>query len=313
MRASLLAVLVATLLTAAAAPAHAAPARNGLIAYSVDDFVDDGPCFECQEEEPDPPPTRSWVELVRPDGRGHRRFPCTTGAFATCSDNGPVFAPGGRRLAVLNDDGIVIARPNGEILRRIRAPAFVVAWSPDGRELAYTGPYENPARPRVSRHAMYVMKLGNPAKRVPVAVDIDPFSLSWSARGQLAWHQRAPRKGIYVSNARGGERRRITRTDSLASFVHWAPDGRRLAFGCDWYFCVVAADGGERGRPYNRCRTEDIDVGGLAWSPDGSEVACLDRSGFLIALRTGTRERRVIRRDLGPAGFSASELSWQRR
>lgn len=270
-------------LLAPAAPAAAAPPRNGVIAYS---WVDERA-------------HRSWVELVRADGSRRRRFACTTGAFETCSDRAPAFSPGGRRLALLNSDEIVLAGPGGRVLRRIPARGIALAWSPDGKRLAYTSP-----------NAVHVIILAS-QRRTTVARDIDPFSLSWSSRGRLAWQKLPPRPGIYVSGARGGDARRILPRTGQASLLHWSLDGRRLAFRCEPLFCTVRPDGSGKRRLNGRCRAE-VDTGALAWSPNGREVACLGRFGDLIAVRLGTNDRRVVVRRPHSARFLPQEISWRR-
>jgi hypothetical protein len=158
---------------------------------------------------------------------------------------------------------------------------------------------------------VYLIRLVEPTRPVTVARDISPLGVSWSSRGLLAWQKLSPRAGIYVSDARGDDRRRIVRTAGLASLPHWSYDGRRLAFACEPYFCEVRRDGSGRRRLDRRCRSE-VDIGGMAWSPDGRQVACIGRLGDLITARLGTQRRRIVRRRPSSALFLPVEVAWQR-
>ena len=294
----------------AGVPASSLAARpaNGLIAYSMHEQAE-GVCDGCDDRPP--ARTRSWIELVRPDGTHRRRFPCTTGAFETCHDRGPAFSPDGRRLALVNDEEIVIARSNGEVLRRIQLDAIAIAWSPDGLRLAYTGQYADPAAPTpYARQAIYVTTMSDPTSPLTVARDIYPWGLSWSSRGLLAWEKLRGRRGIYVSDPQGQHRRRILRTHSLA-LPSWSFDGGRLAYVCELHWCAVRADGSGKRVLARRC-SADSDVGGMAWSPDGREVACVGRFGDLITVQLGTGDRRIVRRRSLSGSFLPEEITWQR-
>lgn len=105
------------------------------------------------------------------------------GSFDSCRDWLPVYSGDGKRLAIVNRSEIVIPRANGDILRRLPVSAGAVAWSPDGRRIAYTKSYTDPAPVRFS---VFVTDLrGSASERMSVR-NVDPFSLSWSSRGLLA-------------------------------------------------------------------------------------------------------------------------------
>jgi dipeptidyl aminopeptidase/acylaminoacyl peptidase len=288
----------------------AATPANGLIAYGMA-AQDDGTCDGC-EEEPSRPPRR-WVELVRPDGTHRRRFPCTSGRFETCRDGAPAFSPDGRRIALVSGaNEVVVARLNGEVLKRIAVSSTLsVAWSPDGRRLAYSDSYVDPDHPKpYARHAIYITRLATPERRVMAVRDIDAFGFGWSSRGLLAWGKDLPRADIYVSDSRGKHRRLVVRTDSLAHLPRWSPDGRWLGYVCDVRWCAVRPDGTGKRRLSRRC-TVEFEVDGMAWSPDGRQLACFGRGADLITVRLGTDERRIVKR-VGTSGrFSPEDIAWQ--
>ena len=291
------ATVVAVGTAALLAPPAVGETANGVIAYSM--VEQSGP--------------RSWIELVRPNGEARRRFPCTTGAFASCRDSAPAFSRDGRRLAVTNGREIVVARLNGHLLRRIPVAAITVAWAPGGRRLAYTAEYADAAAPMPHvRHAVYVTALDEPARRRAVARDVDPWGLSWSSRGLLVWEQIGDRRGIYVGDAHGQDSRRIRRTRSSAHVPRWSFDGGRLAYECEPYWCTVRPDGTRRRLLDRRCSTGS-DLGALAWAPDGRRAACIGRrSGDIISVRLGAGERSLVRRRSLSGRFLPDQLAWQR-
>jgi Tol biopolymer transport system component len=294
----LIAAAVVLVATTSAAPSFASSPRNGAIAYSFVEQADGAGA--------------SWIELVSPNGTDRRRVPCTTGAFDTCRDWRPVFSRDGKRLAIVNNTEVVIARANGDVLRRIPVSALAVAWSPDGRRLAFTQNYTDPPAP--SRFAIYVTRPGGLPRPLRGARNVEPFGLSWSAQGLLAWEKRGRRPGVYVSGPRGEDRRRILPAQDLPRLPRWSYDGRRLSYACGNALCVAAADGSGRRLLTRRCDMEFDPGGGMAWSPDGRSVACTSRGfGDLITVRLGTGERRIVRRRPASANFLPIDVAWRPR
>jgi Tol biopolymer transport system component len=220
-----------------------------------------------------------------------------------------------RHLALVSHGReIVVARLNGDLLERIPVTSTIsVAWSPDGRRLAYSDSYVDPDDPKpYVRHAIYITRLATPERRVLAVRDIDAFGFGWSSRGLLAWGTDLPRGDIYVSDSRGKNRRLILRARMLATLPRWSPDGRWLTYVCrDISWCAVRPDGTGRRRLSRRCTVES-ESDGMAWSPDGRRLACIGRRADLITVRLGTDERRVIRRPYR-AGFGLEAIAWQRR
>ncbi|HUG40447.1 MAG TPA: amidohydrolase family protein [Longimicrobiales bacterium] len=105
---------------------------------------------------------------------------------------------------------------------------------------------------------------------------------------------------LYVSDADGGDPRRIGPTDPSVHFPAWSPDGRWIAYasweGDQGHLWRIRADG--RGRAERLTRT-----GGLyvtpAWSPDGRRI---------VAMRGYARD---FQENTGPFGIGAAgEIIW---
>ena len=97
------------------------------------------------------------------------------------------------------------------------------------------------------------------------------------------------RSDLYVMNADGSDKRRLTRSDWGFYQPAWSPDGRRIAFeerldprrwggqcgGCNVEIYVVNADGTGR---RNLTRNAGYDAGAV-WSPDGQKIAYIGSRG----------------------------------
>lgn len=99
---------------------------------------------------------------------------------------------------------------------------------------------------------------------------------------------------IYVMNADGGAQRRLTRTQASEWSPKWSPDGTRIAFGRGVLggtltFLVMRADGTQQQQLVLPPRS-----GFLGWSPDGKEIAYVDRGGLGVAGTDGGDARRLV-------------------
>lgn len=190
---------------------------------------------------------------------------------------------------------IAIRRPTGRITRKIGTNG-PVAWSPGGRYLALTG---FPLR-------LFDLRADHTRRLHGDASD----GVAWSPRGSLIFAGGG--KGVIVRKPSGRRKRILT---GRAWFpVDWAPSGRRLAYACDdGGVCVANPDGTRRRRLTSRCSTDLFD--GIAWSPDGREIACQSRSGMpdrqtgLIAINVHTKRLRVIVR----GALNIGAMDWQPR
>jgi Tol biopolymer transport system component len=135
---------------------------------------------------------------------------------------------------------------------------------------------------------------------------------AWSRQGRLAWtvvHERTG-AGLWVGDAAGRTKTRIARDGHYAS---WSPDGSRIAFLTGGALNVIDVDGGRRRMLTRQCRVGYDDEGGVAWSPDGREIACRSRHSNLVVLNLASMTlRRVATRRRFGEGF-VGDISWQRR
>ena len=119
--------------------------------------------------------------------------------------------------------------------------------------------------------------------------------MDWSPDGQkIAF---ATSGDIYVANADGSRRQRLTTARGLDNGPVWSPDGRRIAFlssrGGGIY--VMNADGTEQ-RLLTRVRGPEYPHG-LAWSPNGQEIAFTSgqdgNDEIYVMSADGSRARRL--------------------
>jgi len=167
-------------------------------------------------------------------------------------------------IAFTRSDGIYVMRADGSatrVLRRGGEPR-ALAWSPDGRKLAFV------ASQGSNGQAIWVM---NADGSDPVRLVEGGYSPTWSPDGgRIAFSGELPDRkgpGIWVVNADGRDLRRLVRIN--AGDVDWSPVGGRIAFdtlrGYVPRLQLMNVNGG---------RVRELLVGGLApdWSPSGRRI-----------------------------------------
>jgi Tol biopolymer transport system component len=180
-------------------------------------------------------------------------------------------------IAFTRPDGVYVMRTDGSGVRLLRRTggAYVpgsVAWSPDGRKLAYVSS-------GTEAGGLWVM---NADGSHPVRLlDASASRPTWSPDSARIAFVRSDRSGVWVVNADGSSLRQLT--PRWAGTPDWSPDGSRIAFthmapylarnGVNvqpndeiW---VMNANGGSRMR-LTRNHVVDHDP---VWSPDSSKIA----------------------------------------
>ena len=171
--------------------------------------------------------------------------------------------PGPAPLYVVNADG------SGQGWLTLTAEGGPpVAWSPDGRRIAFTSM-------RDGNSEVYVMNADGSGQRRLTRDPAQDSVRAWSPDGRkIAFvRQRARGSDVYLVNPDGGGQRRLTRNAEPSYDVVWSPDGRKIAFlsrrddNSEIY--IMNADG-------SGLRNLTRDPAGdstFAWSPDGRRIA----------------------------------------
>jgi dipeptidyl aminopeptidase/acylaminoacyl peptidase len=241
-------------------PSVGAPAlrpSDGAVAYVV--TRSDAETFE----------TSSHLELAPFSGGAARRL--TSGP----RDGSPRWSPDGALLALLRREDAdappqlwLLPSDGGEATRLTELAGGVAeyVWAPDGAALYCTSDVdpsraadgdEGPVRPRTREvHSLYY-------------------------RGDTIGWRGETRRQVFRVEVPGGSTRQLTRGDFHHRSLAVSPDGTRLAFVSDrsrrrdlrmpWggELCVMPSTGGR----VRRLVREPMASGGVAWSPDGRELA----------------------------------------
>jgi hypothetical protein len=209
--------------------------------------------------------------MLQPDGSGLKRL-------KRLGRNGPgaaAWAPDGRTLA-LERGGIVLARGDGTVFRRLTRHGTSPAWSPDGSQIVF-----------VRKDGLYVVNLTTRhQRRILSAGGSSVANPDWSPDGAAIAFVWGRARHIYAVGSAGGEPRQISKErqpepcsggQSYERFVsvRWKPDGTELAFesvgGCSGFpsqatgVGLMNADGSNE----RDVRQDGSEESAPVWSPDG--------------------------------------------
>jgi len=170
---------------------------------------------------------RASIWVAGSDGSRPRRL--TDGVARGLLDGSPSWSPDARLLAFTRryccdaspQDGIYVVGSNGTGLRRlVSMRAQAVAWSPDGRRLAFAGELATGLR-LVEPESGDVTKLE--AAGLPSSIS----DVAWAPDGKRL--AAATRQGLFIVPSAGGRARRVGAARPVRDVV-WSPNGGRLAF-----------------------------------------------------------------------------------
>jgi eukaryotic-like serine/threonine-protein kinase len=193
----------------------------------------------------------------------------------------PSFSPDGHRVAFVRttfgEDSLLAAAPDGSderVLASYKRPEGIsgnrVAWSPDGRTLAFA--HENPQPVLTIMGAQ-----GGPTQPVAGVHWRSVLDLTWlpgSGRLVVAGFYAEPIQ-LFEVTLEGGEIRQITQDLSVYQGVRASADGKKLLARQDQVVTTlqaVAPGNQSEARTLSPTNQSDDGTGGLAWTPDGKIV-----------------------------------------
>jgi Tol biopolymer transport system component len=210
----------------------------------------------------------------------------------------PSLSPDGNQVAFDRDGDIFVKQADGESLLQLTHTAAAEhnpAWSPDGRRIAFT---------RDGAGIFVISPLGGDEKKVAEAhwsTSKDLWTMAWTMDSQtliVSELTSSITAALFMVSVETGRKRQITWPTGPGRGDRWpavSPDGRTLAFarfpqdsGANVFVMPLGG-----GAPY-QISDERATIWGLAWTPDGHDVAfSSDRIGGISRLwRTPASSRR---------------------
>jgi Tol biopolymer transport system component len=243
----------------------------------------------------------------------------------------PVWSPDGTKLAYMADTGqtgyafdiFVVGADGANPVKLSSHPSDnvgAIAWSPDSKQLIFnSGRADTDGGPGLYR----VNADGSGETKLTFdGVDgkfINHFTLDWSRDGKqivfIAFPTAGPDYTLLFADPNGGAVTPGPKVNiaQVADYFKWSPDGQHILYSDNNTVTVMNPDGSSQTVLVNS--SEGLFVQGVAWSPDGSQVAftayVLSSSEPVSQLYTVNADgsnRQPI--DLGSQGISSTGLTW---
>jgi len=245
------------------------------------------------------------IYLMSPDGANLRRL-----THNTVSDDFPTLSPDGKTIVFdsdrlsgqSNDDDLFLMDADGSG-QRFLAHGASATWSPDCKEIAFAASASGTGTPTrddpgsaTSDSDIFVANVDDLLDGTGQPVDITNSpgliddDADWSVNGQIVYtaHDvgddvRNPNGNgfisasarMYVNNADGTGKHRLTDADYEERAPSWSPDATQVVYSCRtgggatlFHVCVINADG------IGFKQLTDANFGDLtaSWSPDGTQI-----------------------------------------
>jgi Tol biopolymer transport system component len=202
-------------------------------------------------------------------------------------EGGAAFSPDGALIAFHESDdvgGIFVAGATGESVRRLTDIGFEPAWSPDGKQIAFTTEEINDPASRLGDSTLYIIDAAGGVPRK--VVERDAAQASWSPSGThiVYWSNLGGQRDIYTVPAAGGAPVPVTQDTAIDWSPAWSPDGRFIYFSSDrggamnlWRIPVDPSSGRVQGVPEAVTAGVQASAARPRFSKDGSRLAFRSR------------------------------------
>lgn len=232
------------------------------------------------------------IYIMNADGSNIERLTETFGFETTLS-----WSSDGRRIAYDSWDmegGIFIMNDNGTRIRQLIANKGLDAlyaspsWSPDGTKvlfMEYTNLTENVEDWKTDLYVIDIDRGG--LTQLTDTPDDTEWAPAWSPDGSMIAYDFTKdgfRGDIWVMNADGSNKKRLTRHLGNDTRPVWSPDGSRIAFQTDregdYEIYVMNADGSGRKALTVNHSAANIDDTDPSWAPHGMKLAFISNRDF---------------------------------
>jgi Tol biopolymer transport system component len=234
-----------------------------------------------------------------------------TATYLLVRGNGGIALGGGSRLLLANPNGPGLRKIAGCAARSRSCTTAEPAWSPDGRQIAFTSGHDGEPRERSSMSLYVAAAHSGGARRLAscgLCAKQWGGQLGWSPDGKWIAFSRdtglSGQESLWIVAAAGGKPRRLTDCHTCTDVSPvWSPDGKLLVFQrlgpVEYSLYTVHPDGSGL--------TRIASGGEPEWSPNGRRIAFDGQGGIEVANADGSEARLIF---AGPSATGPGVPSW---